>query len=120
VVLLQLSSIPLLLAVALSAGFFYAAAIYTLRSAILNATNPLVSSLQMRLVKPEERARMNMLNTLAWQVAGAAGTVLGGNLMDLWLDLPIYLACLIYLTQTIIFYAALRSYGGREGNSARD
>ncbi|MEM2823573.1 MAG: MFS transporter [Thermofilaceae archaeon] len=120
VVLLQLSSIPLLLAVALSAGFFYAAAIYTLRSAILNATNPLVSSLQMRLVKPEERARMSMLNTLAWQVAGAAGTVLGGHLMDLWLDLPIYLACLIYLTQTIIFYAALRPYGGQEGSSAQD
>ncbi|MEM0336158.1 MAG: MFS transporter [Thermofilum sp.] len=110
VVLLQLSSIPLFLMVALSASFIHAAAFYTLRSAIMNASNPLVSSLQMRLVKPEERARMSMLNVLAWQVAGAAGAMLGGYLMDAWLDMPIYITCVIYLAQTALFYAALRPH----------
>lgn len=110
VVLLQLASIPLFLLVAFSQEFLQAATLYTLRSALMNATNPLVSSLQMRLVKPEERARMSMLNTLAWQVIGAGGAVLGGYLMDSSLDLPIYLTCTVYLAQTFLFYTALRPH----------
>lgn len=110
IALMQVVSVPLLLMVSLATSFIQAAAFYTLRSAVMNASNPLVSSLQMRLVKPEERARMSMLNTLAWQVAGAAGAALGGYLMDLWLDLPIYVTCGVYLIQSALFYAVLRPH----------
>ena len=108
VVALQLASAPLMVATALSPSFLIAATLFTLRSALANASNPLVSSLQMRLVRDEERARMSMLNVLAWQVAGAAGSALGGILLDAWVDLPLYAAAAVYLVQALLFYLALR------------
>ncbi|MEM1509231.1 MAG: MFS transporter [Thermofilaceae archaeon] len=112
VMLLQLSSTPLLLTMALSTSFLYTTVLYTLRSAIINTTYPLISSLQMRLVKPEERARISMLDALAWEFVGAAGATLGGYLMDVWLDLPLYLTCTVYLAQTLFFYTVLKPYAG--------
>jgi predicted MFS family arabinose efflux permease len=84
-----------------------------LRSALVNAADPLVSSLQMRLVKPEERARMAMLSTLAWQAAGSTGSFLGGHLMDLNVDLPLYATAAVYLAHSALFYAILRGAEGR-------
>jgi MFS family permease len=108
VVALQVASIPLLVAMALSSSLVWAGALYVVRSALMNAVNPLVASLQMRLVKPEERARMTMLSSLAWQVAGSAGAVLGGYLLDVNVDLPIYVTAVVYLVQSALFYAVLR------------
>ncbi len=105
---LQVASIPLLVAMALSSSLAWAGALHVLRSALMNAVNPLVSSLQMRLVKPDERARMTMLSTLTWQVAGSAGAILGGYLLDLSVDLPIYVTAAVYLVQSALFYIALR------------
>ena len=107
VVALQLATVPLIVATALSPSFIAAAALFTVRSALANASNPLVSSLQMRLVREEERARMSMLNVLAGQVAGAAGSALGGILLDAWIDLPLYAAAAVYLVQAILFYYVL-------------
>jgi len=111
VVALQVASIPLLVAMALSGSLAWAGALYVLRSALMNAVNPLVSSLQMRLVRPDERARMTMLSTLAWQVVGSAGAVLGGYLLDLNVDLPIYVTAAVYLVQSALLYIVLRGAG---------
>lgn len=105
---LQLASVPFMVATALSPNFTAAAALFTVRSALANALNPLVSSLQMRLVREEERARMSMLNVLASQVASAAGSALGGLLLDTWIDLPLYAAAAVYVVQALLFYYALR------------
>ena len=63
----------------------------------------------MRLVKPEERARMAMLST----AAGSAGSFLGGYLVDLNVDLPPYATAAVYLAHSALFYAALRGAEGR-------
>ena len=63
----------------------------------------------MRLVKPEERARMAILST----AAGSAGSFLGGHLMDLNVDLPPYATAAVYLAHSALFYAALRGAEGR-------
>jgi MFS family permease len=116
VVALQLATVPLMVATALSPSFIAAAAFFTVRSALANASNPLVSSLQMRLAREEERARMSMLNVLTWQVAGAAGSALGGILLDAWIDLPLYAASAVYLVQAILFYYALGRVGERNAS----
>ena len=110
---LRAASAPLLAATALSSSLAWASALYVLRSALVNAADPLVSSLHMRLVKPEERARMAMLSTLAWQAAGSAGSFLGGLLMDLNVDLPPYATAAVYLAHSALFHAALRGAEGR-------
>jgi hypothetical protein len=54
---------------------------------------------------------MTMLSTLAWQVAGSAGAVLGGYLLDTNVDLPIYVTACVYLVQSALFYIVLRGAG---------
>lgn len=108
VAVLQLASVPLIVAATLSPNFLAAAVLFTARSVLVNVSSPLVSSLQMRLVGEDERARMSMLNTLAWQVAGAAGSALGGLLLDAWIDSPFYVAAAVCIVQTLLFYYALR------------
>ena len=110
---LRAASAPFLAAMALSSSLAWASTLYVLRSALVNAADPLVSSLHMRLVKPEERARMAMLSTLAWQAAGSAGSLLGGYLVDLNVNLPPYATAAVYLAHSALFYAALRGAEGR-------
>ncbi len=110
---LRAASAPFLAAMALSSSLAWASTLYVLRSALVNAADPLVSSLHMRLVKPEERARMAMLSTLAWQAAGSAGSLLGGYLVDLNVNLPLYATAAVYLAHSALFYATLRGAEGR-------
>jgi MFS family permease len=114
VIALQLSSIPLLALTALAPSFPLAAAVFTLRSALMNAGNPLMWSLSMKLVGEDERSRYTMLNTLAWQLAGGVGSAIGGWLMSANLDSPLYFTASLYLLQVLLLY---RLFGTREGSS---
>lgn len=62
---LQLSSVPLLLDIAYSGVLAVAAAIYVLRTELMNMAHPLISSLQMKLVHADERATMSAVSALA-------------------------------------------------------
>lgn len=110
VVAFQLASVPLLAATALSPSFVYAAAFFTARSMLMNAANPLLSALQMSLVEEGERARLSMLLTLAFQLPGSIGSAIGGYLMDVQIDLPIYLTSAVYAVQTALLYTLLKPH----------
>ncbi|MGC9107258.1 MAG: MFS transporter [Infirmifilum sp.] len=107
VVLLQSASIPFIIATAFSPDYLVAATVFTLRSVLMNAANPLMWSLTMRIIGEEERSRYTMLNMLGWQLAGGAGAAIGGWLMSINLDYPLFFTSLIYLTQTILLYLIL-------------
>jgi MFS family permease len=108
VVALQLASIPLLVATAQAPSFLTAAAFFTLRTVLMNAANPLFWSLTMKIIGPEERSRYTMLNILAWQVASGTGSAIGGTLMNINLDSPLYLTASIYLVQTALLFTLLK------------
>ncbi|MGC8836192.1 MAG: MFS transporter [Infirmifilum sp.] len=107
VVLLQSASIPFIIATAFSPDYLVAATVFTLRSVLMNAANPLMWSLTMRIIGEEERSRYTMLNMLGWQLAGGVGAAIGGWLMSINLDYPLFFTSLIYLTQTILLYLIL-------------
>jgi len=108
VVALQLASIPLLVDTAQASSFLTAAAFFTLRTVLMNAANPLFWSLTMKTIGPEERSRYTMLNILAWQVASGTGSAIGGTLMNINLDSPLYLTASIYLVQTMLLFTRLK------------
>ncbi|QOJ78866.1 MFS transporter [Infirmifilum lucidum] len=108
VLVLQSASIPLLLSTALAPDFVSAAALYTARSLLMNASNPLFWAFSMRLVGEEERSRYTMLNTLAWQVAGGAGSAVGGWLMAMNVDSPIYFTAAVYVVYLLLLYYLFR------------
>lgn len=105
VVVLQLLSIPFLLSTALPSSFPIAASLYTLRSLLMNAANPLMWALSMKIIGEEERSRYMMLNTLAWQFMGGLGSAIGGWLMGVNYDYPLYFTATIYLLQAFLLYA---------------
>jgi len=49
-----------------------------------------------------------MLNILAWQVASGTGSAIGGTLMNINLDSPLYLTSSIYLVQTMLLFTLLK------------
>lgn len=108
VVALQLASTPLLLAIAYSTQFAVAAALYIARTVLMNMANPLVSSLQMKLVREDERARMSAFTSVAWQLASSAGMATGGYLMDVWIEYPLHLTAALYAAHSVLLYALFR------------
>jgi MFS family permease len=64
VVITQLLSIPFLLTIALTRSIYSAAFAYWLRSAFMNLSSPISSSLTMEIVDPQRRATTNGLTQL--------------------------------------------------------
>lgn len=108
VVCLQLISVPLFVITAISPSFTLAAAFFTIRSTLVNMSNPLVSTLQMSLVESDERTRISMLLTLATTATTALGALIGGRLLDIWIDAPLYVAALVYTLQTLVLYITFK------------
>jgi len=79
---------------------------------LMNACNPLFWSLSMRLVGEEERSRYTMLSTLAWQLAGGFGSAIGGLLMGVNPDYPLYFTAIIYTAGVLLLYGLFK---GKEG-----
>lgn len=112
IVLMQAASIPLLLLTAWAPSFLASATAFTARSVLMNACNPLFWSLSMRLVGEEERSRYTMLSTLAWQLAGGFGSAIGGLLMGVNPDYPLYFTAIIYTAGVLLLYGLFK---GKEG-----
>ncbi|MEZ0346239.1 MAG: MFS transporter [Infirmifilum sp.] len=106
--LLQLASIPFLASTPLAPNFPAAASLFTLRSILMNASNPLLWALTMRIIPEDERSRYTMLNILASQLGGGAGSAIGGYLMSTNLDLPLYFTTTVYLLVSITLYHYLK------------
>jgi MFS family permease len=90
------SSVPLLVAMTFVDSFRVAAAIYLVRSILMNAANPLLSAYTFRLVPPERRGLASAFLNLAWTVPAGAGRAVGGYLLDLNLELPLRATAAIY------------------------
>jgi len=118
-VLLQLLSIPFLVLTAAAPSFAAAAAAFTVRSALMQAGNPLFWALAMRIVREEERSRYSMLNALAWSAAGGVGSAVGGWLMGLCIDYPLYFTAALYSAELLLLYGLLRRLAPRSGAAQR-
>jgi MFS family permease len=78
--------------------------LYSVRTVLMNMTTPIFTSYMMGVVDERERASVTGITAMAWVGGNAVSSVLGGYLMDLFLDLPIYLCSALYVLATSLFY----------------
>lgn len=109
IVATQLLSMIFMVAVPLSPTFAIAGVIYTVRSFLMNVSNPLISSMIMGLVSEDERGAASGLNAAIWRFPNSISTGIGGAMMQAGLlSLPFYLAAVLYVTSISLFWIFFR------------
>ncbi len=103
-------NVPLMIFLTLAPNFPLAASIYVARTVLANIGSPLLTSFTMRYIPQEYRGRGLSLMRLALTGVGVAGRAIGGELMDMDLDLPFRVAAALYAAS----YAAMLAIWGRE------
>jgi MFS family permease len=104
-VLTQGLSTIFMLAVPFSPNFVTAGVIYTVRSFMMNAASPLVSSMIMGLVHEDERGAAAGLNAALWKLPNGISTYVGASMMGAGLlALPFYLATVLYVASVSMFW----------------
>ena len=98
-------SMIFMVAVPLSPTFAVAAVVYTVRSFLMNLSNPLISSMVMGLVVEEERGAASGLNAAIWRFPNGISSGIGGAMMQGGLlALPFYLAAVLYAVSISLFW----------------
>jgi MFS family permease len=105
VVVTQMFSTIFMVAVPLSPTFAIAGVIYTVRSFLMNVSNPLQSSMVMGLVSEDERGAASGLNAAIWRFPNSISTGIGASMMGAGLlALPFYLAAVLYIVSISLFW----------------
>ena len=107
-VILASSSVPLLIAMTLVGDFALAALIYVVRTVLMNAANPLLEAVALRMVPLERRGTAAALISLTFTVPAAAGRSLGGFMLDIDLELPLRLTAALYMVALAYLYTKRR------------
>jgi len=105
VALVQLSSIPFLLLFTSTSLLTIAAFGYIMRSAIMNMSNPILSSFNMEVVSEDQRATVNSLIWMSCYTCVGLSTYAGGLMMaHNYYSLPFLLTCILYVVATVLYY----------------
>ncbi len=95
-------------------SYAVAAALYIVRTVLMNAANPLLEALTMRVVPRERRGSASSILSLSFTLPATAGRALGGALLDVNLELPLRLTAIIYTLALAQLYMRRRFLeGGR-------
>ena len=100
------SSVPLLVAMTIVDSFPVAAALYLVRSVLMNVANPLFNAVVMRLVPRSLRGTASAVLSLSWTLPASGGRAVGGYLLDVDLELPLRLTAALY-TLALTYIALL-------------
>jgi len=105
ITLVQLSSIPFLLLFASTSILAVAAFGYTMRTAIMNMANPIMSNFNMEIVSEGQRATVNSLIWMSCYTFVGLSTYAGGLMMAHgYYTLPFLLTCGIYGVAAVLYY----------------
>lgn len=101
----QLISIPFLYSISYTQGVLMMAVSFFCRNTFMNMTNPLLQTMEMDLIAPENRTIMSSMATLSDSLFRALGTQLGGIIMvHISYEFPYYLTIVAYLLSTLVIY----------------
>jgi MFS family permease len=98
----------LIAAMPFSPTFYIAAAVYTVRTILMNIVNPIWNSFMMGLFKKEERSTAMALNNLSWTATFGIGQYIGGRLFDVSLTWPFLITALLYALSMAVFWGFFR------------
>jgi predicted MFS family arabinose efflux permease len=101
----QVASLPFLLLMAVTGNFLIASVAYTMRMMFMNMAMPATTSLQMEIIRPEERGYAVGLISTGQSLAIAAATYVGGLLMAGGsYTLPFLVTCGSYVAAAGLLY----------------
>lgn len=104
-ILCSIISIPFLYSISYTQGIIMMAISFFCRNTFMNMTSPILQTMEMDLVAPENRTIMSSMATLADSLFRALGTQLGGIIMvKISYEFPYYLTILCYLVSIFVIY----------------
>ncbi|MCL6581326.1 MAG: MFS transporter [Firmicutes bacterium] len=107
----QLSSLPFLALMGLVPNVRVYVVASLVRSSLMNLANPLVSSFNLEVVPPYERATVNSLINMVWNSGWAVSGWVGGWVMqNVSYTLPYGFTFVLYLMSILLFYRFFRAY----------
>ncbi|WP_424357739.1 MFS transporter [Methanocella sp. MCL-LM] len=117
-VITQAASLPFLILMAITTNLMAASAAYVMRMMLMNMAGPATTSLQMEVIRPEERGFAVGLISTGSSLAVAASTYASGLLMAGGnYVLPFTVTCIAYLAAAGLLYYF---FGHQEGRESKD
>lgn len=105
IVITQLLSIPLLIAIGLPQGIIIVAIAFFLRSSLMNMGQPIIRNISMHIVNEQHRPLMSAMRAMSNNLTRALGIFLGGKIMENFTyNTPYAFTILFYLIATSIFF----------------
>ena len=98
----QIPAIGLLIALPFSPSWPVAMAIAAARTILMNMVNPIYSALLLRIVGPGNYGALTGARNLVWNLSVGPGRLLGGAMMDYWLDLPLFFTASVYSVSLLL------------------
>ncbi len=109
IVATQAASTIFMLITPLSPNYALASSVYTVRAFLMNMASPMSQSMIMGLVDEDVRGAASGVNAALWRLPNALSTYIGAYLMDKGqLQLPFYLASLLYAVSIALFWYYFR------------
>jgi MFS family permease len=109
IVLTQFLATILLFALPNIPDFRIVGIVYIIRTAVMNMSNPILTSFICSIVPVDERATALSISNSTGSIARAVGPALGGGLMVASLSLPFYICGTLYASSTLLFYLFFKS-----------
>jgi len=110
IVLTQGLSVAFMLALAFEGNVLAAAAIYVVRTMLMNMASPLMDSYLMGIVVPEQRGFASSVNSVIWRIPNSITTFIGGIILSSGnFALPFILAGSFYAVAISLFYPTFRN-----------
>lgn len=107
----QYASLPFLALMGLAPHIWVYGAAALIRGALMNLSNPLVTNFNMELVSARERATVNSLVSMSWNLGWAVSGWAGGSIMaNVSYTLPYAMTFGIYLVAITLFYLTFKDY----------
>lgn len=109
IIITQLLSIPLLIAIGLPQGLIIVAIAFFLRSSLMNMSQPLIRSISMHLVDDHHRSLMSAMRAMVNNLTRALGIFVAGILMSRYTyNTPYIFTILLYILGTLVFFLIFR------------
>jgi MFS family permease len=98
-----------MLSLAFVGGPLLAGVLYVIRAVLMNVSSPLMDTLLMSSVSPEERGRASAINAIVWRFPNSITTLIGGMILTQGqYSLPFFLATGFYAVGVASFYYFFR------------
>ena len=109
IILTQMLSIPLLIAIGFPQGIPVVAIAFFLRSSLMNMGQPLIRNIAMSIAREEHRPLMSAMRVMFNNLTRALGIYLGGRIMERYTYNTPYLFTIgAYIIGTLLFYLLFR------------